>query len=242
MSGLSTKNVKTGGEGGLPKTIQPGNTTAKMHGIKLDQPPFMQAENGYFIILELEGPKPADDFEGFLVDKDNAEGPRFEGQVGRVKGSRWAFKDGTTKSGIAISRDEEIMKFIKNLCEALGCMDWWDAADEKHPTIEEFVEAFNTDAPFKGKEMKYCICGREYYNKEGYVNYDLYLPKFSKAGIPFEATDSKKNRILQFNAEEHIEKAEPKEVDNFGGEEEEGTDPVLPSQEGGGDATPEFEL
>jgi len=244
MSGLSTKNVKTGGEGGLPKTIQPGNIVAKLHGIKLDQPHFMQEENGYFVILEIEGPKPADDFEGFFIDKDDESKGRYEGQVGRVKSIRWAYKDGTTKGGTAISRDNEIMKFVKNLCEALGCMEWWDAADEKHPTIESFVEAFSNDKAWGDTQLNLCVCGREYYNNEGYINYDLYLPKFSKTGVPFEAVGTENSRLIEFNENDHIEKAQPKEVDNFeGGEEsapEEGA-ATLPEGDASA-ASPEFEL
>jgi hypothetical protein len=244
MSGLSTKDVKTGGEGGMPKTIQPGNTTAVMHGIKLDQPPFMVAENGYFVVLSLETPKPADDFVGFLLDKDNPTGGNYEGQVGRVKASRWAYKDGTTKGGAEISRDKEIMKFMKNLCEALDIMAWWDAADEKHPTIEAFIEAFNAEKAWEGKSINYCIAGREYYNKDGYVNHDLHLPKFSKAGIPFEAIDAPKGRILTFNEADHIEKAEPKEVENFEGEAEtaENKDFLAEDDAPAAGGTPEFEL
>lgn len=214
---LSTKDVKTGGGegGGLPKTIQPGNSSAEILKVRLDQPSFLKGEDGYFLILEMMTPKPTDDFEGFLLDKDNPDGGRFEGPVGRVKASRWAYRDGTTKTGIEISRDNEIMKFVKNLCEELDMMEWWNNADEKYNTIEEFIEAFNDDAPFSGKSMNYCFCGREYYNGEGYVNYDLYLPKFSKAGIPFESEDSGKGRLLTFNEDDHIEKAKAPEVDGF---------------------------
>jgi len=240
MSGLSTKDVKTGGEGGLPKTIQPGNTNAILHSIKLDQPSFLEKDNGYFVVLNLEAPKPTPDFEGFLLNKDNPDGGRHDGQVGRVKASRWAYKDGTTKSNIAISRDKEIMKFIKNLCEKLNCLDWWHSVDEKYPTIEEFIAGFNEAAPFKGKAATYCICGREYYNKDGYVNYDLFLPKFSKAGIPFESLDAVKtgsSRLVTFKEEDHVEKVTPKNVESF-----EGNSSSLPSDNAGSPATPEFEL
>jgi hypothetical protein len=212
---LSTKDVKTGGEGGgLPKTIQPGNTSAQILEVRLDQPNFLVKENGYFLILEMMTPKPTEDFVGFLLNKDNPDGGNYEGPVGRVKGSRWAFRDGKTKSGIEIKRDNEIMKYLKNLCEALGgaAMTWWDASDEKYNTIEEMVEAFNADAPFKGIEMNYCICGRE-------------------------------SRLLVFDEADHIEKAEPREVDEFSGDEENAEEETT-ADIGGGDASPpaEFEL
>jgi hypothetical protein len=217
---LSTKDVKSG-EGGLPKTIQPGNTKAVILGVSLNQPAFLKEKDGYFVVLELMGPKPTEDFEGFLIDKDNPDGPRYEGPVGRVKSSRWAYQDSTTKSGVAISRDNEIMKFIKNLCEELGGKSkaWWDASDNKYETIEELVEGFNSDAPFKGASLEFCICGRGYHNTEGYVNYDLYLPKFSKQGIPFEAAGKAKSRLLVFNEEDHVEEPEAREVEEFSGDD-----------------------
>lgn len=240
---LSTKDVKTGGGGGLPKTIQPGNITAEILEVRLDQPQFLQKKNEYFLLLELMGPKPSEDFEGFLIDKDNQDGPRYEGQVGRVKASRWSYRDGKTKSGIEISRDDEIMKFIKSLCEALGgkSQKWWDESDEKYETIEDLVESFNSDAPFKGVKLEFCIGGREYYNQDGYIAHDLHLPKFSKQGVPFEAVDTKNSRLLVFNEEDHVEKAEPKEVDNFEGDDDaaeiDASDPL------GDNETPaEFEL
>lgn len=242
---LSTKDVKTGGEGGLPKTIQPGNTSAEILEVRLDQPPFLQKEDGYFLILELMAPKPTDDFEGFLIDKDNPDGGRYEGPVGRVKYSRWAFRDGKTKSGVPIKRDDEIMKALKNLCEALGgaAQTWWDNSDEKYNTIEEMVEDFNESGAFKGISMNYCVCGRGYYNKEGYVNYDLYLPKFSKAGIPFEELKPKRSRLLEFDEEDHVETPEPQEVEEFEDESSATADPNELMDMGGADLPPaEFDL
>ena len=237
---LSTKDVKTGGEGGLPKTIQPGNTSAQILEVRLDQPQFLVKEDGYFLILEMMTPKPAENFVGFLLDKDNPDGGHYEGPVGRVKASRWSFRDGKTKSGVEISRDNEIMKFVKNLCEALDIMAWWDSVDEKYNTIEDFINAFNTDAPFKGKSMECCIAGRQYYNNDGYINHDLYLPKFSKDGVPFEAPETAKSRLLVFNEEDHIEKAEPREVEEFSGDDS--TDDTSLDLDGGDPTPVEFDL
>lgn len=241
---LSTKDVKSG-EGGLPKTIQPGNTKATILGVSLNQPSFLKEKDGYFVVLELLGPKPAEDFEGFLIDKDNPDGPRYDGPVGRVKSSRWAYQDSTTKSGVAINRDNEIMKFIKNLCEEIGgkAKAWWEASDNKYNTIEELVEGFNSDAPFKGVSLEFCICGRGYHNAEGYVNYDLYLPKFSKQGIPFEAVGKAKSRLLVFNEDDHVEQPEAKEVEGFSGDEADTTSTEGDDFPSPGDTPPvEFEL
>ena len=145
MGKLSTKNVKTEGAGGLSKTIVPGNVTCKINNVLLDQPPFLQQDNGYFLVLNLET-EPIEGFEGFFINKDDESLGRHEGQVGRVKASTWAFKDGTTRAGSSISRDQEILKFMKNLCDQMGT-DWFIKADNKHETIEDFIDAFNKAIP-----------------------------------------------------------------------------------------------
>jgi hypothetical protein len=61
---LSTKDVKTGGDF-TPKNIEPGNVKAKIFKIELDQPEFLKKDDGYFVLLHLETPKPNDDFVGF---------------------------------------------------------------------------------------------------------------------------------------------------------------------------------
>lgn len=237
---ISTKDVKTGGNS-LPKTIQPGIVTAEILEIKLDQPSFLKRKNEYFLLLELMSSKPSEDFEGFLIDRNNPDGPRYEGQVGRVKVNRWSYGNRKTKSGIEINRDGEILKFIKNLCSALGGKSekWWNESDEKYETIEEFVEAFNSDAPFKGVKLNFCIGGRQYHKQDGYVGYDLHLPNFSKKGIPFEPVNVENSRLLAFNEDELVEKSEPSPVDSFSGDDE--IDDL--SDSSGDDDTPaEFEL
>tara|TARA_R110000751_G_scaffold19172_2_gene57594 strand:- start:782 stop:1459 length:678 start_codon:yes stop_codon:yes gene_type:complete len=212
--GLSTKDVNTeGGESFTNKTIQPGNVEARVTSITLDRPAFLDADEGYYFIVNLETKKPTDDFEGFLLDKDEPEGGRFDGQVGKVKVSKWPFKDNTFK-GIQIKRDIEILKNIKHICTELGLEKWWTKVDEKYDTIEEFVDAFNKDKPFKDKYINFCICGREYFNKAGYSAYDLYLPKFVKDKKPYSKNT---DEVIVFNADRDIDYAvKPTAVQDFG--------------------------
>jgi len=144
---LSTSNVETGG-GYVPKNIQPGNVKAKLYSIELDQPDWLKKKDGYHLMLNLETEKPSDDFVGFNIVWDDPNSGTFEGQTGRVKANKWGFSDFKNKT-VDINRDLEIMKFIKHLCEAFDCMDWWAQVDNKFDTIEDFVKAFNDDAPFK---------------------------------------------------------------------------------------------
>ena len=208
---ITTKNIQTGG--GTPKVIQPGNVEAKINSIVLDKVPYK--EGAYNLSLNLETQPIGDDFEGFLVDKDNPDSGRYEGQVSRVRYGEWPFSDGETKSGIKISRDTEIVKAVQNICKETGCTAWLEAQDNMHPTIEEFVAAFNNDKPFKGKYLNLCVAGREYMNKAGYMNFDLYLPKIAKGQMNMQRVDSDTVKVMKFNEELHIKKAKTESVTSF---------------------------
>lgn len=207
---LNTKDIKTGG-GGVPKLLQPGNTICKIMGVTLEQ--FKFKEGGYHVVLHLEGPDLGADFEGFFLNKDDESLGRHKGQVGQVKAAEWAYADGETKTGIVITRDAEILKVIKNICTTFGCLPWLDAQDNKHATIESLVNALNTEQPFGKNTAEFCIAGKEYLNKGGYINYELFLPKYSKAGAPFG-----KIRVLTFDPEEHIRKKKVETMLEFGSE------------------------
>lgn len=215
---LSTKNVSTTGTNGPAKTISPGNVRAKINSVTLEE--FKFKPGSYHMVLHLEGEEMGDGFEGFLIDKDNPEAGRYKGQVGRVKTSEWAYADGETKTGMQVSRDIEILKAIKNICTAVGAIKWYDAQDEKHPTIESFMEAFNSDAPFKDKWLDFCVAGKEYQSKQGYTNYDMYLPKFAKGTAPYVAADEDDDKLISFDPSVHIKKTEAKPVESFGEEAE----------------------
>lgn len=233
---LSTKDVKTGGNF-TPKNIEPGNVKARIFKIELDQPPFLQDDKGYFLIMHLETEKPNEDFVGFHTVFGDDSSPTFEGQTGKVKASKWAFKDAVTKTKVKISRDDELMKFFKNLCEALGAVDWWNSVDNKYETIEDFVDAMNEAAPFKDVWINWCIGGRQYTKQNGYKGWDLHLPKFSSAGIPFESLDAIKKRLLTFDKVDHTEITQPKPIDSFPADDVSGGGDLPPLA-----PTPEFEL
>lgn len=208
MSGkLNTKDIKTGG---TPKLLQPGNVICKINKVALK--PFTFKPGGYDLILSLEGPDLGSGFEGFLIDTSDESKGRHKGQVGQVKAGEYAFADGETKTGVPVSRDAEILKFMKNLCTALGILNWLDAQDNKHDTIELLIEAFNNEKPFADKTTEYCIGGKEYLNKGGYMNHELFLVKSNKIGVAFG-----NSKVLQFNPAEHIRKKKVENVSEFGG-------------------------
>lgn len=211
--GLNTDNVTTGG-GSLPKIMGPGNNTVKLHKLELQQWPFMEADDAYYLTMHLET-KPIEGFEGFFIDKDDQSKGTYEGQVGQVKASRWYYKDSLTKSGKKIERDLSLLQAIKNICEAANCIDWFEGANNVYDTIEEFVEGFNNDKPYAGKWMDICIAGKEYEKKDSeYTGWDLFLPKYMK-GYPTIVAEGD-DRVMTFSEEDHRERLESEPVENFG--------------------------
>lgn len=215
---LSTKDVKGGNEGGgLAKTITPGNHRLMINSVELKQYPFMVDKKAYHLILNVES-EPIADFEGFFIDPNDESKGRYAGQVGQIKTNRYYYADGTTKGGTPVYRDAEILKMIKSLCEYLDIQDWFTKADNKYETIEDFVEAFNNDGAFRGKYAEFCVAGKEYHRQNGYLGYDMYLPKPKN---PFKPIALKaKDKVIPYSEAEHLIKADPKEVSNFGGDDD----------------------
>jgi len=208
---ITTKNITSGG--GTSKVIQPGNVTCKINSVTLDKVPYK--EGAYNLNIHLETSSLGDDFEGFLVDKDNPTGPRYSGQIGRVRYSEWPYSDGETKSGIKVFRDAEILKAIQTICRETGSMVWFDAQDNLHETIESFVEQFDKDKPFKDFYLNFCVAGREYLNKAGYVNYDLYLPRAAKGQLTMQKANADVYKVMTFSDADHIKKAKTESVASF---------------------------
>lgn len=215
MSKLSTKNIQTGGEG-VSKTLEPGENLCKINDVSLEE--FKFKAGGYEIMLHLEGEDMGSNFQGFYIDKDRPEVGRHKGKVGTVKATEWAFADGETKSGIPVSRDQEMLKFLKQLCVSIGCVNWLDTQDDKHDTIESLFKAFSKEKPYKDKFLRFCIGGKEYTNKGGYTAHQLFLPKYSKEGVPVEKDDVQTSKLIKFKPEDHIRKKKVESVNDFGGD------------------------
>jgi hypothetical protein len=213
--GLSTKDLVTSGGGGFPKTISPGNVTLKINKLELEDFSFIEGAKHLLLHVETE---PIEGFEGFYIDKDNESLGRHAGQVGKVKASMYAFADGVTKGGIKIERDRSLMIFLKSLCNNLGISSWFDSQDDLHATIDDFVIAFNKSAPFKDIYLNFCVAGREYIDKNGYTNYNLYLPKADKGKYAYGSV--KDGKVLTFDESVHLKKQEVQEVKNFGDDDD----------------------
>lgn len=210
---ISTKNVKTNAAG-PSKTIEPGSQQCKINGVELVAVPWK--EGAYHLAFHVESPEIGGDFQGFPIDKDDPTKGNYKGAVGKIKAGEWPFSDGTTKGGVAISRDTEILKFIKNICVATGNLDWLDSQNEKHDTIESLVAKFDKDKPFKDVFIHACVAGKEYKDKKGYTRFDLYFPKYSRSGSPFVSLSLGEGKLIKFDPIEHIKKEKIKDVDSFG--------------------------
>ncbi|BCV01489.1 MAG: hypothetical protein CM15mV42_1710 [uncultured marine virus] len=80
-------------------------------------------------------------------------------------------------------------------------------------TIEDFMVECNK--LFSNSDFfNACVGGREWENKEGYVNYDLFLPRMSKDGIPLEAIGKENSRLLEFNKKDHVRELQNKSTSN----------------------------
>ena len=207
---LSTTDLGTGGSG-MAKTIAPGNHTLKINSIELED--FRFIEGAKHLILHVET-EPIEGFEGFLIDKDDESQGRYDGQIGRIKASQYAFADGETKSGIKIQRDRSVMIFLQNLCNTLGINEWFRNQDGKHETIEDFVNAFSKSADYKGKFLEFCVAGKEYESKSGYTNYDMWLPKAENKKYAMAEVEA--GKVMTYEEAKHLKKIEVKDVKGFG--------------------------
>lgn len=200
---LNTKDMSAG-SGGTKPVIGTGNHKVKINSITFDQTPY--DADAYNITLNVESRPMNGEFQGFLVDQNNPNGPRYKGQVGRVRFSPYAYKDTTLANGNEISRDTEVMKAMIFLSEALGKRAELDKISAN--TIEEFMIACNS--LFSNSEyVNMCLGAREWENKDGYINNDLFLPKLSKAGVPIEALDAEPSRLLTYDSNDtnHLRRA-----------------------------------
>ncbi len=195
---LSTKDMSAGA-GKVKPVIGVGNQVIRINSITYDQTPY--DSDAYNIVLHVESEPVGGEFQGFLKDINDANGPRYEGQVGRIRFSPYPYKDATLPSGREIQKDQEILKAMIYLSEVLDKRNDLDMIEAE--TIEEFMVECNKLFSNSGF-FNACVGGREWENKEGYVNYDLFLPRMSKDGIPLEAVGKDNSRLLTFSKEDHV--------------------------------------
>jgi len=195
---LSTKDMATGG-GKLRPLMGPGNAVVRINSISMDKTPW--DANAYQIHLHVESEPIKGDFEGFLRDQNNESLGRYEGQIARVRMAPFPYKDATLDNGREISKDQEILKAMIFVSEVIGGRDKLDAIEAA--TIEEFITKCN-DLFSNSEFFNVCLGSREWENKEGYVNNDLYLPKLSRDGVPMEKLGVDNTRLINFDKATHV--------------------------------------
>ena len=198
---LNTKDMQVGA-GKVRPLMGPGNNVVRINSITFEQTPY--DSEAYNVMLHVETQPVSGDFEGFFRDKDNESAGRYEGQIGRVRMTPYPYKSTTLPSGREIDRDQEVLKSMIFLSEVMNKRSELDAVEAQ--TIEDFVSA--ASKLFSGTFFNVCLGSREWENKEGYVNNDLYLPKLSKDGIPTESTDVEINNsiLISFDEKVHVRK------------------------------------
>lgn len=203
---FNTKNVNVG-SGKIKPIMDAGNQTVKINSITFDAPPY--DANAVNIYLNLETPAVEGEFEGFLVDSTKPNGPRYAGQVARVKLNQYAFASKVLPSGVEIIKEDEILKAFARMALALNVKEQLDQISA--PTIEKYIPACSELFKSVGF-FNICIGGREYSNKEGYTNLDLFVAKGEKGKYPFGLLDGDEASLLKFDAEKHIIKQKKQEA------------------------------
>ena len=191
---FNTKEMSAG-SGSVKPVLETGNQVVKINSITFDVTPY--DGEAFNIMLHVESEPVAGEFNGFLKDMNNQNGERYAGQVGRVRFSPYPYKDAILPSGREIKRDTEVLKAMVFLSEVLDKREALDAIQAN--TIEDFMtkcSALFSDSSY----INACLGAREWENKEGYVNNDLFLPRMSKDGIPLEAIDKEPSRLVQFDS------------------------------------------
>lgn len=204
---LNTKDMSVSSGKARP-LMGPGNSEVRINSITFEQTPY--DSEAYNVMLHVESRPLGGDFEGFFKNKDNESEGRYAGQIGRVRMTPYPYKSTTLPSGREIDRDQEILKSMIFLSEVMKKRDELDAVEAQ--TIEDFVDA--ASKLFSGKFFNVCLGSREWKNKEGYINNDLYLPKLSKDGIPAEGFDTENSRLISFDESVHVRKLVEKDGDN----------------------------
>lgn len=194
MFSTNGQEVKQGG--GSSKSFQPGVVYAHINSGQL-----RTSNKGDKKVLELylEGPE-LENFEGWPIDKDNPDGPKYKGQTGRVGATMWTDEFNNTN----VSRNE-IMYKLTIIATELGLKHELDSI--KAGTIEEWVaEVINL---VKGHNLYWFLKGtEEEYNGKTIVK--LSLPKYK-----FCSTDETKVDKFDKTNKFHYKALSTKPVSSF---------------------------
>jgi hypothetical protein len=184
MFNTKGQEMKTGG--GTPKSLQAGVVYAHIYSGNV-----RTAKSGKKSLeLILEGPE-MEGFEGWSIDKNNPEGPKFTGQSSRV--SATIYSDNYNSKSPA---ENDIIYKLLFIASELGLRDEIDNVTSK--TIEEWVTKV-VDI-LKGHNLYFFLKGtEEEYNGKTIVK--LSLPKYKFASGTEDGLDKfDKNNAYHYKA------------------------------------------
>jgi hypothetical protein len=202
----------------IPKVLNPGSHIARVVNVYLDEPAYQAGKGTYFVNILLEGQKQEEGFEGIAIDKNNPAMGRYQGQIATVKSGRFPYSTydfkRTDGSVVTITRDEQIFRFLMNLCMQLNVLESVQNDGVTGANIEEFVE--NVKPYLINKWAFFTIAGQEYFT-EGYEkpNYRLFFPKNDNKNFPFSALKDQNGVVqnfMKFDDTKHIVAAKKEQV------------------------------
>lgn len=205
---ISTKNIPQE-ENRISPILGMGNHIVRLNDLTIEPTPY--DPESYNIYLHVETRPLGGGFQGFLKDPNNPNGPRYEGQVARVRMSPYPFNNNPIpNTDKKANRDLDIAKSIAMLADALGKRDEVDViqAESCVPYVMAAARVLVGD-----EEMQICIGGREYRNKAGYIAHDLFLPRANKSYRPVGSLDDK--YVTTFSEEYHVKKLKEQPTSNF---------------------------
>lgn len=193
---FSTKGQEVKTAGGTVKSLQPGVVYAHIFGGQV-----RTSKNGDKKSLELtlEGPA-LPDFEGWSIDKNDPDGPKFQGLSSRVTATIWTDQHAETNA-----MKNEIMYKIIVIAQELGLRDAVDNISAV--SLEDWVaQALNI---LKGQYVYWFLNGKEEeYNGKTIVK--LSLPRYK-----FVSQDESKLDKFDKNNKYHYRALETKPVASF---------------------------
>lgn len=138
-------------------------------------------------------------FEGFLVDYTDESKGRYNGPSGRVEMSQYAYSDRTItnrKTGreTEISRDKSIFNDLYLL--SVQCGKDEELMSGEVDDVFDFID--RASEILKGSKLVFIIAGKEY-EKNGYSNYNLYLPNKPKQKLVFEAVGTENSQLIKYD-------------------------------------------
>lgn len=193
MFNTKGQEIKTGG--GTSKSLQAGVVNAHIHSGMV-----RTAKSGKKSLeLVLEGPA-LENFEGWAIDKNNPEGPKFKGQSARV--SATVYTDQYDSDNPA--KNDIIYKLLY-IASELGLRD--EADNVTANSIEEWSEkVINL---IKGHNLYFFLKGtEEEYNGKTIIK--LSLPKYK-----FAATDEASLDKFDKNNQYHYKALQNKPISSF---------------------------